>query len=154
MNQSLSDVFLDQAVNEFKGRIGHLLKSIYSFRILRFLISGSLNTAFGVGLFYILLKTIGNRVNINVIITVCTLISVTFAFVTHKYMTFRSKDRARNEYLRFFMMSFVNYALNILLLNMLLTFVKLDKFLAQCAVIFVIQAVNYLVMKRLIFRAA
>lgn len=154
MKRPMSEVFPSQAVNELRGRAECIFKKIYSFRIFRFLISGTLNTAFGVGLFYIMLRVYGERVNINVIVTVCTLASVAFAFITHKYMTFRSKGRARNEYPRFFLLSFVNYVLNILFLDLLLVFVRADKFLAQCAVMFVIQAINYLVMKRIIFRKA
>lgn len=68
---------------------------------LRFLLVGAWNTAFGYGLFAGLYLWLGQEMHYLMILLLAHAVSVTNAFLGHRYLVFRSQGPILREFLRF-----------------------------------------------------
>lgn len=61
------------------------------FRVIRYLLAGGWNTLFGIGVYALLFRLFGEAVNYLVLLIPANIIAVTGAFLTYKYIVFRTR---------------------------------------------------------------
>ena len=66
-----------------------------------YLAVGGWNTAFGLGLFWVVYRLLGSTVNYLVLLAGCNLLAITNAFVCYKFLVFRTRGNWVREYARF-----------------------------------------------------
>jgi putative flippase GtrA len=114
--------------------------------ILRFLVAGVLNTAFGYGLYAGLLWLGLDRYAAQAIGYV---LGTGFNYLTYSRGVFRDAGPAK---LRFALSYAGNYLINLAGLRLASQFIA-DPYLAGAATTFAVVVLNYLVLRRLVFRA-
>lgn len=123
------------------------LDLIYRYkRLIRYLLVGVLNTAFGYGIFAILYLTTGQH---RVAVVVATILGVLFNFFTTGRMVFENRDA---RMLLPFVLGYVfTLGLNIIVLEALIHF-GLNALAAQAVTLPLIVAVGYMINSRVVFR--
>lgn len=101
---------------------------------LRFLFAGGLNTLFGLAAFPILMWTFSSEaVHYLVILTIAQGLSVLFAFLTNKFLVFRTSGQYLAEFLKFGTFHAVYFLANLAILPLLVELLGLSPIWAQFA---------------------
>lgn len=141
--------FVQRGVAYVRGRFSGKGRSV------RFLLAGGVNTAFGIGIYPLLMFTVPYfRAHYLVGLIAAQAISLVFAFVSYKCTVFRSRGGALSEFARFLPFYFVNYALNWLGLPLLVHFFHLDPVIAQVGFTVAVIISSYFWHSRVTFRQA
>ena len=119
--------------------------------LIRYTLSGAVNAVFTFSFFPIFYWLLYPAVNINVIVTLGHVVCTLFSFTTHRYITFRSSGKIHHEGSKFFIMQGVNWAVNIVVLNLVLHYFDVRPFYPQMVIVLVLAVMNYFVLKYLIF---
>lgn len=70
------------------------------FRVIRYLLAGGWNTLFGIGVYALLFRLFGEAVNYLMLLIPANIIAITGAFLTYKYIVFRTRGDGWGEYFR------------------------------------------------------
>lgn len=117
-------------------------------RFVRFVLVGGLNTAFGYAVFCLLAWT---GLHYSAAIALSTIIGVMFNYHSTGRLVFDGAPSGR--ILRFFGVYGLTYAINVLLMKMLLG-VGLSVYVAGASLILPMALLNFALMKRLVFQPA
>jgi putative flippase GtrA len=109
---SLLDKKLDAGLQEFA-------KGIYSISEIRYVIFGVLNTIFGYLSFVVANQIFGTQFSPTVILLIGLAPSIVFAYTTQRIFIWRSKVAVRKELPKFLTVTFVQFGINVVLLEML-----------------------------------
>ncbi|NYI57582.1 GtrA family protein [Cellulomonas soli] len=110
--------------------LGRLLES----QLVRFVAVGVVNSAFGFGLFALLQLTLGHVVHYLVILTVAQVVSILEAYVLQRWLVFRVRGRWWRELVRFSSVYAVSFAINLVVLPLLVEVAHLPVLLSQAMV--------------------
>lgn len=117
----------------------------------RFYAVGTVNTLLGIAVFPLLFWSLGQRVDVNVLLVVSYAICTASAFILHKTVTFGSRRPASVEAPRFLTVTGIVFVANILLLNGLLAATGLNPIVLQTIIAVALPAASYVVMSRFVF---
>jgi putative flippase GtrA len=118
------------------------------FESLRFAIVGIKSNILYYAL-YVLLSLMGTPPKVAV--TMVFLFGIAYTFWFNKSFVFRNKGAARRQVIAYVGVYLVAWALNLLLLEILVTHLQLNHYLVQAALIFVIAILIFLSLKLLVF---
>lgn len=119
---------------------------------LRFLIVGGWNFAFGYGSFAGLYWLFNGTWPDWLITTVSTVLGITMSFVTHRFITYRSHGCWWREYLRFYVVYGAQSLLNIGLIVLLVTHMRMNAYIVQLAITLVLTILSFWAHKLYSFR--
>lgn len=120
---------------------------------LRFLVAGGLNTLFGLAIFPALLWLMTPlRWHYLVILTLCQILAVAFAYTTNKLLVFRTRGNHVREFVKFASFYVVNFAVNLAALPILVEVVHIPPAIAQTLFVLVVVLTSYFWHSRITFR--
>ena len=120
-----------------------------------YLIFGVLTTAVSIATYYACTKLIfspQNPVELQAANVVSWIISVTFAYVTNRLFVFKTCGGFVKEAIKFFSSRLGTLGLEIILMYLLVTLLKLSDLPVKIAVQFVVIAANYVLSKLIVFK--
>lgn len=110
---------------------------------LRFLIVGAWNFVFGYFAFAGLYWMMNGRWPDCFISTIAAILGITMSFLTHRFITYRSHGCWWREYLRFYVVYGGQSILNIFLIWILVTQLKLNAYIVQLSISVALTVVSY-----------
>ena len=110
---------------------------------LRFLIVGGWNFVFGYAVFAGLYWVLNGIWPDWLISSVAAVLGITMSFVTHRFITYRSSGCWWREYLRFYVVYGGQSLLNVLLIWLLVTQLKLNAYIVQLTISIVLTLATY-----------
>lgn len=118
----------------------------------RYIAIGVMNTIAGYAIFIFIFKIIGETTNYLTVSTLAHILSVTFSFVTHRTIVFKSKAQIIPEYLRFHCTHIGSLIIGLAILWALKnTFIK-ETMTAQAVAMTVTAIASYFAHKKITFR--
>ena len=119
---------------------------------LRFLIVGAWNFVFGYGVFAGLYWALQGIWPAWAIATLAAILGITMSFLTHRFITYRSKGCWWREYARFYVVYGGQSLLNIFLIWLLVTRMGYNAYLMQFLILVVLTIASYWAHKLYSFR--
>jgi len=104
-----------------------LIKKLFNDKRLRFLLTGGINTFVGFGSCALFLYC---GLNLQVSLTLSTLIGVTNSYFWNKYFTFRTKQKSASEAFRFVLVYGISYCIGLLLSFVFESYLGIDKYIS------------------------
>ena len=124
-----------------------------SSRILsRYLAAGVWNTAFGYGLFVLLVASFSSRVHYLLIAIVSNVLAITNAYLIHKAFVFKTKGNYLREYLKYYVVYGASAAGGVALLAVLVSGLGFNVYVAQACILCVQTAMSFAGHRRFSFR--
>ena len=120
---------------------------------MRFAAVGALNTLLGLSFFPALYWLAHDVLRTTVILTISYVVCTLFAFTMHKFVTFSSTGKAHHEGAKFAGVTGILWGINVLLLNLALTYTHVHPIVAQTVIAVALQLGNYVILKRFVFCA-
>lgn len=133
-------------------RIRELASRAFANQPLRFLVIGGWNTGSGFLVFALLYYLLSPHVHYMAILAATVVLNVTNAFICYKFIVFRTRGNYLREYFRFYAVYAVPIGLGFVLLPFTIEVLKLNAYLAQALVTFLLAGVSYLGHKHISFR--
>lgn len=122
---------------------------------LRFLIVGGINTVVGLAAYPLLLWRVPwFHVHYFLGLLLVQFLCLVFAFITHKYGTFRARGNVLHEFAKFSSFYLVNYAANWVALPALVEFGEINPIIAQVAFALIVVVGSYFWHSRVSFKSA
>ena len=119
---------------------------------IRFLLAGFLNTAFGLGTFPVLYYMLAAcKLHYLIILTISQVICISFAFLTNKFLVFRTKGNYIAEILKFIMFHLSYFIVNLFALPVLVELFHLSPVIAQSLFALLVIASSYFWHSRITF---
>lgn len=119
---------------------------------LRFLVVGAWNFVFGYFAFAGLYWVMNGRWPDCFISTIAAILGISMSFLTHRFITYRSHGCWWREYLRFYVVYGGQSILNIFLIWILVTQLKLNAYIVQLAISVALTIVSYWAHKHYSFK--
>ena len=133
-------------------KISSLLKKYQE--IINYIIVGGLTTLVSLGSYYFCVKTFLNPNNgwqLQFANIISWILAVTFAYFANRIFVFKSKNKKVPEALGFFLARILTLLIDMLVMFLLVTLIKMNDKLAKILVQFVILVSNYILSKYIIF---
>jgi putative flippase GtrA len=122
----------------------------------RFFIVGCFNTFIGIISFPVLYWSLGTRLGVNMLLVMGWIVSMAFAFLTHKLFTFKSHGPYHRESSKFLLLGLVILGINMIVMNLVMGRTTIHPVLIQFIITTVLSItlmlINYFGMSRLIFK--
>ena len=99
---------------------------------IRFLLAGALNTVIGLGTFpalYYLLES--RRLHYLVILTISQVLCICFAYLTNKFLVFKTKGNYVHEFSKFITFHLTYFAVNLIVLPLMVSGLSFNPVIAQ-----------------------
>lgn len=109
-----------------------------------YLLVGGWNTLFGFAIFAVLYYLLHQRVHYTLILVINYVISITNAFLSYKFIVFKTKGNLLREYLRFYVVYGASFIANIILMLIIVEFLKVRPVPAQGVILFFTTVVSYM----------
>jgi putative flippase GtrA len=123
----------------------------------RFAVVGCLNTLVGIGSFPALYWALSDLLGVSALLVLAWIVSTSFAFISHKIVTFKSGGDYRHEGMKFLILSLVALGISLAVMNVVTRLTHAHPALVQLATSVGLAAalmiLNYVGMSRLIFRS-
>lgn len=130
---------------------GQVLAERHQVKI-RFLLAGFLNTAFGLGTFPVLYYMLAAcKLHYLIILTISQVICISFAFLTNKFLVFRTKGNYVAEILKFITFHLSYFIVNLFALPVLVELFHLSPVIAQSLFAVLVIASSYFWHSRITF---
>ncbi|MFT7220019.1 MAG: putative flippase GtrA [Candidatus Azotimanducaceae bacterium] len=127
-----------------KTAIGHLRELMIKHeQIIRFLIAGGYNTVFGLAVFSGLYLYFEDQFHYLVIAAIANVLAITNGFFVYRYFVFRSTGNLLLEYIKIYAVYGVAFAINLVVLMLLVEFVSFHPIAGQVVIVFVTTIVSY-----------
>jgi|TARA_B110000261_G_C12985732_1_gene318278 putative flippase GtrA len=120
----------------------------------RFLVTGVLNSSFGLIMFpffYYFLEEY--KLHYLIILTISQFICIIFAYLTNKFLVFKTKGNYASEFLRFITFHISHFSVNLLALPVLVEFFKLEPVIAQIFFAVMVIISSYFWQSKITFRS-
>jgi len=119
---------------------------------LRFLITGGLNTLFGLAIFPILMLALAPwHLHYLVVLVLSNILGINFSYLTNKFLVFRTRGNYRQEYLKFISFYLIYFVLNLIALPVLIYLTGLSPIWAQTLFVITIIIGSYFWHSRITF---
>jgi len=119
---------------------------------LRFLIVGAFNTAFGFGLFALMLHLAGDEVHYLVVLVFAMIVAVLVAFAAYRTFVFRVRGNVLRDLGRFSLVYVGVLAANVIALPLLVEVAGLPILIAQAIIVVGTVVANFLLHRSFSFR--
>ena len=119
--------------------------------VIKYLLAGGYNTAFGFAVFSGLYLLLENQVHYLMIAIISQIIAITNSFLVYRYFVFKSTGNIIHEYLRIYVVYGISFVLGLLLLALLVELAGLHPILANLFVIVTTVIISYLGNSRFTF---
>ena len=120
----------------------------------RFLAAGAVNTAFGLGIFPVLMWTLGPRgLHYMGALAVSAITSVLLAYITQKTFVFRTKGNYISEFRKFLVFYLSYFAVNLVALPFLVEIVHIRPIIAQFCFSLAVIVTSYFWHSRITFKS-
>ena len=121
-------------------KVRKLLETMNLRQFLKFVIVGIINTVIFYSIYYIMLQ---QGVSYVVALTVGTLVGIINSYILNKFFTFKSRKASASETVKFFVISCVQYLLNLLIIHVCVNFMGISPELAGLIAISISVFVSY-----------
>lgn len=122
----------------------------------RFAAIGVINTIVGMGCFPVLYWWLTPAIEVDHLLVASWTISTAFAFLTHKYITFKSREFCHREMMKFMLLSLATLGINLAVMTIMTRSFHAHPVVVQVATTMVLSGVlmilSYLGMNHLIFK--
>ena len=112
-------------------------------QLIRFLIAGGWNTVFGLSAFAGLYLLLEDTVHYLVVAVAANILAITNAFFVYRYLVFFSTGSLWKEYIKMYAVYAVSFAINLVVLAILVEVIDLHPIAAQFAIVLVTVIVSY-----------
>ncbi len=116
-----------------------------------FILVGSLNTAIGYVIYLILLYVLGAK-SYQSALALSWFLTSFIAFTTQKLLVFKTKGNWFSEYVRCLLAWSISYMLNVVLLEVFVTYFMLNAMIAQLIATCCVTVVTYIMLRYFAFR--
>jgi len=117
----------------------------------RFLLAGAVNTALGLAAYPVLYVLLAPALHYLVILTLCQIICVTFAFLTNKFLVFRTEGNIEAEYGKFVLFHAAYFLVNLVALPAIIAISGLGPAWAQTLFAAVVMVSSFFWHRRVTF---
>lgn len=124
------------------------IKQLLSKKVIRFLISGGVNTAFGYCCFAVLMFFTGEK---EISVTLNLIISIFFNYNMSSHFVFQDKSINLRKILKFYAVYFITYPLNLLHLYVTVDIFGWNVYLSQFTTLLYMPLINFILQKNFIF---
>ena len=127
-------------VNPFKGIVMEVFMKIFKIQEIRFLFVGALNTIVGYGIYAILIF-----LNINYLLsnTISTILGVLHSYLWNRFFTFKSKEKASKEFIKFISVYIVSYLMGMITLYCFKELLHISPYLAGFINLFITTLISW-----------
>ena len=132
--------------------INTTLLRAYNSRPLRFLITGGWNTAFSYISMAVLYYFFSAKFHYMVIVISASIINITQAYITHKFIVFKTRGNYLKEYLRYYVVYAVPLGLSFLFFPVFIDFLKINFYVTQAILTFFTVIISWFGHKNISFR--
>ncbi|MBI5101263.1 MAG: GtrA family protein [Nitrospirae bacterium] len=132
--------------------INDSLLRAYNSRPLRFLVTGGWNTAFSYISTAVLYYFFSDKFHYMVIVVFSSVINITQAYLTHKFIVFKTKGNYLKEYLRYYVVYAVPMGLGFLFFPVFIDIFKLNFYVTQAILTFITVIISWFGHKNVSFR--
>jgi putative flippase GtrA len=119
--------------------------------LIRYLFVGTWNTLFGFGVFYLLLKFLGDE-NYRYTLVLAFVLANLQSHLTQRLFVWKSKQRYWTELFRFILGALLVLALNLFTLTILVDKLKFPIIESQLVLTIVITLINFLIQKTMVYK--
>lgn len=109
-----------------------------------YLLVGGWNTLFGYAIFVLLYSLLHQMLHYTLILVISYIFCITNAFMSYKFIVFKTKGNLLREYLRFYIVYGASFIVNIALMLIIVEFLKIRPIPAQSVILFFMTIVSYL----------
>lgn len=109
----------------------------------KFLIVGGWNTLFGYAVFIVLYYNLHSLTHYILILIINYLISISNAYLTYKFIVFKTRGNYLKEYLKFYLVYGLAFIINLLLLIISAEILHLNILFSQTAIVFITAIISY-----------
>ena len=120
-----------------------LLKKLLSNQKIKYLLVGCYNTIFGYLIFVILFYYFSLTINYSLLLAACHIIGVTNNFFLYRVLVFNVKDKILRNYIRFHLVYFYIYIVNLIFFTILVNLMYWNIYLSQGLIIIVTTIMSY-----------
>ena len=128
-----------------------LSKNFYSNQKIKYLLVGFYNTIFGYFVFISLFYNFSLTVNYSLLLAISHIVSVTNNFFLYRAILFKLKEKILRNYLRFQLVYFYIYIINLILLVFLVNTMSWNIYLSQGLIIIITTILSYFLNKNYSF---
>lgn len=118
-------------------------------KFVRFLIAGGINTAFSYAIFIVLIFLLGSK---ELALTLNLLIAIFFNYNMSARFVFHNRDMNWKQILKFYMVYFLTYPLNLLHLHITVDIWNWNVYFSQFVTLFYMPIINFLLQRKFVFR--
>ena len=122
----------------------------YSNKPLLFIFVGLINTIFGISIFPIIYY-FSESLHYNFLITLSTILAVTFSYSTHKVFVFKTKKNFINELKKYLPFQFLFYLMNLVLINIGVGILKYNLLYTQIGITIGIAIISFFIYEKIVF---
>jgi len=119
---------------------------------LRYLLVGGWNTLFGMGVYALLYRCLGERIHYLVLLVPANILAITNAYLGYKFIVFRTSGNMVREYLRCYVVYGGMMMLSAGLLFVFVEYLKLNPVYANAVCVLVATVISYFSHKHFSFR--
>lgn len=120
--------------------------------VVKYLVAGGYNTAFGFGVFAGLYYLCAGYLHYLMIAVIAQVVAITNAFLVYRFLVFKSTGNILHEYVKVYLVYGASFLITLVLLALLVEILALHPVLAQFFVTVVTVVVSYLGHSRFTFR--
>lgn len=128
------------------------LHRAYNSTPLRFLVAGGWNTAFGYASLAVLYYLFSDKIQYLFLIVISTILSITNAYVCHKFFVFKTKGNYVREYLRYYIVYSIPFGLALVLFPFCIEILRMNFYVTQAILTFFTVLISYFGHKHVSFR--
>jgi len=127
------------------------LSNLLSNQKTKYLLVGSYNTIFGYLIFVSLFHYFSSTINFSLLLALSHIISVTNNFFLYRSLVFKVREKIVRNYLRFHLVYFYVYIINLILLTILVNIMSWNIYLSQGLIIIITTILSYFLNKNYSF---
>lgn len=128
------------------------LQQAYNSRPLRFLVAGGWNTAFGYASLALLYYLFSDKIHYLLLMVFAAILSITNAYICHKFFVFKTKGNYIKEYLRYYVVYSVPIGFGFIFLPFCIEILKINFYVTQAILTLITVIISYFGHKHVSFR--
>jgi putative flippase GtrA len=127
-------------------------QQVYGSRPLRFLFAGGWNTIFGYASLALLYYLFSDKIHYLILMVFATILSITNAYICHKFFVFKTKGNYIKEYLRYYVVYSVPISFSFIFLPFCIEILKINFYVTQAILTLITVIISYFGHKHVSFR--
>lgn len=115
-----------------------------------FILVGFINTIFGISIFPIIYY-LSESLHYNFLVTLSTILAVTFSYSTHKVYVYKTKKNFVNELKKYLPFQFLFYLINLVLMNIGVEILNFNVLYTQIGITTGIAIISFFIYEKVVF---